>query len=270
MLIRLFKRNRRSDEESRPESSGRRIVVGDIHGCALTFRALVDAVLKIGAGDTLYLLGDLISKGPDSRAVLEFVLELRSEAVTVELIRGNHEHELIRYLDKSPAKLRAFLERTGNLELLDPSQPNRLDPALHQLIVGSRYHIELPDALLSHAGFDFEATKPFSDTESMLSLKAFDYDHEIAGGRPVIHGHVPTALSTIVRRVAEGSRVISLDNRVLGSSKGGGWKISEYGNLCGFDLDEGTLYVQPNIDHLDDELAAGRFFSICVRGFSTP
>lgn len=266
MPFRLF---RRRSSQTHPQRRGRRIVVGDIHGCARTFRALVDSAVAIEPGDALYLLGDLISKGPDSRSVLAFVLELRGRGVTVELIRGNHEHDLIRFLDKSPAKLRAFLERTENTELLDQADDGQLESAWYELITGAHYYIELPDALLSHAGFDFEAAKPFKDTDSMLNTKSFTYNAEIAGGRSVIHGHVPTPLSTILQRVAEGDPVIPLDNRVVGASKSA-WKISEYGNLCAYDLDERSLYVQPNIDHLDGELAAGRYYSLCAKGAPAP
>ena len=47
----------------------RTIIIGDIHGCIRPFSALLDAVdLDVGS-DTLVLLGDLLDRGPDSRAV---------------------------------------------------------------------------------------------------------------------------------------------------------------------------------------------------------
>lgn len=268
MPFRLFAR--RSVGPAEEPYRGRRFVVGDIHGCARTFRALVDGALSVRAGDTLYLLGDLISKGPDSRAVLSLVLELRGRGVRVELIRGNHEDELIRYLDKSPAKLRSFLERTENTALLDTADPTRLDGALHRLIAESQYYLELPEALLSHAGFDFDAAKPFKDTDSMLNTKSCSYDEDLAGGRLVIHGHVPTPLSTILETVVQGGPVIPLDNRVVSTKSGVSWKIAEYGNLCAFDLDERTLHVQPNIENTPERAVDGRFYNLCVRGIATP
>ena len=230
----------------------------------------MEEALAIRSGDTLYLLGDLISKGPDSRAVLSFVLELRERGVAVELIRGNHEDELIRYLDKSPAKLRAFLERTENTTLLDETDPVRLDGSFHRLIAESQYYLELPEALLSHAGFDFDAAKPFKDVDSMLNTKSFVYDEERTGGRLVIHGHVPTPLSSILEMVARGGPVIALDNRIVRTKNTSPWKIAEYGNLCAYDLDARELHVQPNIENGSDRDVDGRFFSLRIRGISTP
>lgn len=65
-------------------------IVGDIHGC---IRELEELIATVGADeDTLFVfVGDLVRKGPDSSAVLEYVRE-RENMVTV---RGNNEQKLI-------------------------------------------------------------------------------------------------------------------------------------------------------------------------------
>ena len=45
-----------------------RYAIGDIHGGSKTFRALLGR-LGLRRGDRLYLLGDLIDRGPDSQGV---------------------------------------------------------------------------------------------------------------------------------------------------------------------------------------------------------
>jgi serine/threonine protein phosphatase 1 len=47
----------------------RTFVVGDVHGCSKTFNRLLD-VIGLEPTDTLYLLGDYIDRGPDSRGVI--------------------------------------------------------------------------------------------------------------------------------------------------------------------------------------------------------
>ena len=68
--------------------------IGDIHGCSKTFKELLD---KIGLieGDELYLLGDYIDRGPDSKGVIDTIFELREKGFKVICLRGNHESMLL-------------------------------------------------------------------------------------------------------------------------------------------------------------------------------
>lgn len=78
--------------ELMPQSSEERLVfVGDIHGCNVEFAELMKQVGFDKSKDKLVLLGDFISKGPDSIAVLELAMELDAACV-----RGNHENTLLR------------------------------------------------------------------------------------------------------------------------------------------------------------------------------
>jgi hypothetical protein len=81
----------------------RRVVaVGDVHGNLDGFTAMLkasglidDARQWTGENSTLVLLGDLVDRGPQSRAVLDFVMTLQGEAQkrggAVRVSLGNHE-----------------------------------------------------------------------------------------------------------------------------------------------------------------------------------
>ena len=62
-------------------------VVGDIQGCFATLEALLGEV-GFGATDTLWCVGDLINRGPDSLAVLRYARGLGERFVGV---LGNHD-----------------------------------------------------------------------------------------------------------------------------------------------------------------------------------
>ncbi len=66
-----------------------RYVIGDVHGCAKALRSLID-VLKLGSNDELVFVGDYVDRGPNSRDVVEQMLEL-SQQCRVFALRGNHE-----------------------------------------------------------------------------------------------------------------------------------------------------------------------------------
>ena len=66
--------------------AGTDYVVGDIHGCYGLLQAALERLDFDTACDRLFCVGDLIDRGPDSRACLELVFEPWLHAV-----RGNHE-----------------------------------------------------------------------------------------------------------------------------------------------------------------------------------
>ena len=67
----------------------RTIAIGDIHGCAKALRALIDSI-QPEPEDLLVFLGDYVDRGPDSRGVIDLLIELKHRCRTVFLL-GNHE-----------------------------------------------------------------------------------------------------------------------------------------------------------------------------------
>ena len=73
-------------------------MIGDIHGCFRTFKYLVEEELHLTSFDSLFLLGDLIDRGPRSKAVIDYVREL-SDDMVVRPVLGNHEFMMLQSLD---------------------------------------------------------------------------------------------------------------------------------------------------------------------------
>jgi predicted phosphodiesterase len=70
---------------------GRVIAIGDIHGCAREFEALLER-LRPAREDRIVLLGDLVNRGPDSGRVLALARVHAHRALL-----GNHELRLLNY-----------------------------------------------------------------------------------------------------------------------------------------------------------------------------
>lgn len=76
-----------------PNHAGRDFVVGDLHGCSPWLRILLDRVRFTPSRDRLFMVGDLIDRGPDVNA-MDWLDE-----PGVFVAMGNHEHALWHWLE---------------------------------------------------------------------------------------------------------------------------------------------------------------------------
>ncbi len=102
--------------------------VGDIQGCATEFRQLLEHIHFDPVIDKLWLVGDLVNRGPDSVGVLRLVKSLGDAAITV---LGNHDLHLLAVAE-GVAKvhrsdtLKEILQAPDRNELLDWLRAQRL------------------------------------------------------------------------------------------------------------------------------------------------
>ncbi len=68
---------------------GRTVIVGDVHGCLAELEVLL-RVVQVVEADSVVFVGDLVSRGPDSRGVVRLARRLGARAVL-----GNHEWRLV-------------------------------------------------------------------------------------------------------------------------------------------------------------------------------
>jgi serine/threonine protein phosphatase 1 len=216
--------------------------VTDIHGCVKTFRALVEK-LRLGSDDNLYLLGDFINKGPDSKGVLDLIIQLKSEGLQVHCVRGNHDQMLLDVIKgTSMGRWGQEDQYRKTLESFQVSRPHDIPPKYFELINSMPYYIEADKFLFVHAGFDFSIKDPFSDFISMMNIKKIKLIKEKVKGRTIIHGHLPQPSDDIKVAVTLKQQIINLDNGCVY------YRNKEYGNLIALNLNNFGLIIQPNID----------------------
>jgi len=119
---------------------GRTIVVGDIHGCFDEFSDLLEAI-KLERDDRVIAVGDLITKGPRNREVLDlFISDKRFSSVV-----GNHDRKIRQKLRGEPVRLNK--DQRQAVRQLTPQSEN-YEAFLRSL----PYTIDLGSYLVVHAG----------------------------------------------------------------------------------------------------------------------
>lgn len=223
-----------------PENGGRRLVITDIHGCALTFKKLLEKV-ELKHDDQLFLLGDFINRGPRSKEVIDHVLQLDAEGYNVFPLMGNHEETVLHIIREKPNQLKMLLKSRNSMCLLNKEK--RIRKRFFRFMRTLPYYYELDDFYLVHAGFNMNIEKPLTDTHAMAWIRNFHLEKKFDKKR-VYFGHTPTKFSRIKAALESNAKSVCLDNGCSHAYLG-----KEYGRLLCFDLDSQQLYKQKNIDY---------------------
>ena len=115
--------------------------IGDLQGCYQEFRQLLDLIHFDHEKDRLWLVGDIVNRGPGSLAILRFIMSLKDAAI---MVLGNHDLHLLMVAEGC-----ARLHRNDTLqEILDA--PDR-DELLHWLRWQKLLHLD-GNHVMVHAG----------------------------------------------------------------------------------------------------------------------
>ena len=97
------------------------LIISDIHGELDTFDKLLQKAKYDANNDQLILLGDYVDRGPNSKGVLNRVIELKDLGAIV--LRGNHDDMMVAAIDDE-AGARERWERNGAIPTLQSYDPS--------------------------------------------------------------------------------------------------------------------------------------------------
>ena len=224
-------------------------IIGDIHGCSQTLKALLEFIAP-NKQDTIVFLGDYIDRGPDSAGVIDSILKLISGGYKVIPLRGNHEENILKayheydaptftHFVKRISKSRNLLDRAGNLH-----------PKYLQFFTSLPCYYAAGDILCVHAGLNPSHENPLKDTLNLLEQRQPPVKNQLEkmGFKYLAHGHVPANISEIEQAVKTHSHDLPLDNGCIYTQPHKIYDYTQLGHLCCLAVDKWELVRVGNVD----------------------
>ena len=236
----------------------KRYAISDIHGCYQTFIDLL-AQLNLTKEDELYLLGDLIDRGPNSKGVMDHVMQMQEDGYKVTVIMGNHEYMFLQAIDETIPycwdwrRYQLWIKNGGITTMMNfgynrIDDLKNLDKKYDAFVRNLTTHVELDNCTLVHAGFNFKEEDIYKDKNSMYWIRHFynDIDPAKINNKTIVHGHSARRFDTLEAEIAEKKYpAINIDCGCVYHIKSG------IGRLCALDLDTFKPIFQVNTDKFD-------------------
>jgi serine/threonine protein phosphatase 1 len=186
--------------------------IGDIHGEAerlvQLYEYIAEDAARFDAPSMIVHLGDLIDRGPDSRAVVDLAMQMEAAGAAIT-IKGNHEEMMLNAYDNAGARSLHWPETGGGDEtILSYQEANGLKDDWREAIDGAhlrwlralpvQFHDEARNILFVHAGINPALYPNCPDEVKLWTRTSAFFESEDWPERPeleglmVVHGHTPT------------------------------------------------------------------------------
>jgi len=171
---------------------GKIFAIGDIHGCLEELIKLVEKI-PISSADTLVFLGDYIDRGPSSKGVIQYLIELSREYNSI-FLRGNHEDMMLKALVPNAGwdEEGLWAMNGGVATIKSYGEDKCLIPKSHIEFIKSTilYH-ETENSIFVHAGANPAIPLDSHDPEYLMWVREPFIEDDSKWDKKVIFGHTP-------------------------------------------------------------------------------
>ncbi|WP_309092080.1 metallophosphoesterase family protein [Phenylobacterium sp.] len=221
----MFNLFRKKAPQARPSTGGRLVyAVGDVHGrldlLGPLLRDIAEDALASQPAERplLVMLGDYVDRGPDSKGVVDLLLQMRTYArLETRTLKGNHEEALLRFLD-DPMFGATWLDNGGGPTLASYGvQPpaSRTDPEAwatasrafsealsdqHRAFYeGLELMVTQGDYAFVHAGVRPGVAIEAQAERDLLWIRQEFLEAAGPFGKVIVHGHTPSEEAQLTR-----------------------------------------------------------------------
>ncbi len=163
------------------------LAIGDIHGCLTALDTLLDFI-ELKPEDTLIFLGDYVDRGPDSRGVLNRLIELSARPNTI-FLRGNHDLWMERAREDRQWFTSWLSRGVGGLETLGSyGSFAEIPPSHWEFLDKLAEYYETETEIFVHGAVDADLELAEQHQQTLLWERVDDQAPHFSGKR-VICGH---------------------------------------------------------------------------------
>lgn len=183
----LKKRNNR-------KKNSRYIAIGDIHGHFEKLQSLFFKLEKeLNRDDVLVFLGDYVDRGPHSKEVLDFLIQISKKRTNSVFLRGNHEDMFLDYLGFSGSHGESFLYNGGGQTLHSFGGKWNVEKDHIDFLLNLKDYYVCPEYpyIFVHAGFRPGIALEDQNEKDLFWIRNefLNYHESLFFNRKVIYGH---------------------------------------------------------------------------------
>ncbi len=133
------------------------LIVGDVHGCVTELQDLIKKAELSPKTDLLIFVGDLVAKGPDSKAVVRLAREWKAKSV-----KGNHDAHVLKF-------------RRGDFKAMKKSHravAKTLDESDWRYLEAMPFWLRLPGIIVVHAGVVPGIALENQDEDALINMRS--------------------------------------------------------------------------------------------------
>lgn len=194
--------------------------IGDIHGQLSELHRVLDLIQQDGGSDAqIVFLGDYTDRGPDSRGVIDLLIEGKKSGRNWTFIKGNHD-QMFELFMQSPPQHDPYLitelywlhprlggdttlasygvESTGRTRVKDThSEALAAIPQTHvDFLKSLSFSFDHEDLFFCHAGVRPEVPLAQQTQEDLIWIRKGFHEHTAPHPKMIIHGHTPVDNAT--------------------------------------------------------------------------
>lgn len=187
--------------------------IGDVHGQLEDLQRVMSLIeADGGARAKIVLVGDYVDRGPDSRGVLQYLIDAKTAGRNWAMITGNHDRYLSRFLDfrmvhdpatrpdllwfnprlggdKTMASYGVEAEEGAPLDVIQQAAREAVPQAHRDFLAGLPLMHSTGELLFVHAGIRPRVPLDQQVEDDLLWIRAPFLDYRKSHGPLVVHGH---------------------------------------------------------------------------------
>lgn len=211
------------------------IATGDIHGCADALYALLE-IVDPKADDLVVTLGDYVDRGPNTREVIDQILDLKKRCRLISLV-GNHELMMLDAIaSPNSTQFDFWLHCGGEETMVSYGGVSATIPEDHLVFLKScQRHYEIDTHFFVHANYLYNVPLDQQPDDVLFWQHLNNVPLPHISGKTAVVGHTPQLTGEIL----DLEHVLCIDTFCFGSGwltaydvlSGELWQVDKSGNV---------------------------------------